>query len=347
MNDHDLDLFNLKNPFVIAEAGINHNGDVNRALEMIDVAKVCGVDAIKFQTFKTEELIYDKKLEYTYYSQGKKFTESMQKLFKKYELKNKDWYRLKEECNSKNIHFISTPQNYSDLEILLDVGISVIKIGSDDFNNIPLIKKYVSTGKPIILSCGMADYSDIQLTLECAGYYDSYPLSLLLCISEYPASIENLNLNRIKTLKRIYPDLTIGFSDHSQGSLAASIATSLGAMIIEKHFTLDKNLHGPDHWFSSDPQELKDLVKIIKETYIALGNEVLFPCEEEYKMRNLARRSVVAKVDIVKGDTFKESNLDFKRPGDGLPPKMVYDIINKIANSNIKKGEQIKYGDFL
>ena len=347
MKHPDLDLFNIQKPFVIAEAGINHNGEFKKALEMINVAKTCGADAIKFQTFKTEELIEDTTLEYTYFSKGKKFTEPMYQLFKKYELNDKDWYRLKNECDDKNIQFISTPQNYSDLKLLLDVGISIIKIGSDDFTNIPLIKKYVSSGIPIILSCGMADYIDIQLTLECAGYYNNYPLCLLLCVSEYPANIKNLNLNRIKTLKRNYPNLQIGFSDHSQGSLAASVAISLGAMIIEKHFTLNKKLHGPDHWFSEDPQGLSELVKTIQKTYMVLGNETLFPSKEEYDMRTLARRSVVAKVDIDKGDTFKENNLDFKRPGNGLPPKMIYEIIDKIATSNIKKGAQLKHGDFI
>lgn len=334
-------------PFIIAEAGINHNGEIAMAFEMIRTAKECDADAIKFQTYKVAELIDDKNLAYTYRSQGKEVTESMFDLFSRFEFSPSEWTRIKSECDRVGIAFLSTPQNYSDLELLLDLGIDAVKIGSDDFNNIPLLKKYATSGKPLLLSCGMADLAEIHQSLEAVGFYDGYPLVLLLCISEYPAPIESINLRRITSLQQAFPELIVGFSDHSQGSLAASLSVGLGARVIEKHFTLDRNLPGPDHWFSEDPKALREFVSNIRTASIIMGSPKLRPSSAEYEMRKLARRSVVAKRSIVKGRILTEEDLCLKRPGTGLPPTMLEIILGKTCSRSLPKGEQLKHGDFF
>lgn len=334
-------------PFVIAEVGINHNGEIARAFEMIRVAKECGADAVKFQTFKVVDLIDDRNLTYTYKSEGKEITESMIDLFTRHELPSEAWPGIKQECDRMGIAFLSTPQNYSDLELLLAIGIDAIKVGSDDFTNIPLLRKYAATGKPLILSCGMADLAEIRQSLEAVGYSSGRPLVLLLCISEYPAPAESINLQRITSLKQTFPDLIVGFSDHSQGSLAASLSVGLGAKVIEKHFTLDRNLPGPDHWFSEDPKSLKEFVSRIRAASTIMGSGELKPSSAEYEMRKLARRSVVAKRSIAEGQTLTEEDLCLKRPGTGLPPAMLEIIIGKTCSRSLPKGEQLKHGDFF
>lgn len=334
------------NPFIIAEVGINHNGDIEKAKKMIRVAKDCNANAVKFQTFKVSELIDDETLTYTYMSQGKEVTETMMELFARYEFNKDQWEIIKKECDDVGITFLSTPQNYSDLEILLSLGIEAIKIGSDDFNNLPLIEKYRNSGLPLILSCGMADLKEIEVSLECAGYKDDHPLVLLLCISEYPAPLESLNLNRITKLKELFPNIVVGFSDHSQGSLGATLATALGASVIEKHFTLDKDLPGPDHWFSDNPIQLKTYISDIHNAYVALGSNKLEPTKAELEMRKIARRSIVADCDIKEGDHFSVINLSLKRPGNGLPPSYLYEVVGKRSKKTFKKGDQIHLGDF-
>ena len=330
-------------PFIIAEAGINHNGDIDMAFKMIRVAHTSGCNAIKFQTFKVSEVIVDPELTYTFKSQGREVTESMIDLFTRYEFKDEAWHRIKSECDSVGISFLSTPQNYTDLQILLELGIDAIKVGSDDFVNIPLIKKYAATGLPLILSSGMADCAEIFATLNEAGALDGHPVIQLLCVSEYPTPLANANLSRITTLRELFPSLAIGFSDHTEGAVAASVAVSLGATVVEKHFTLDKDLPGPDHWFSSDPGELTDLVSACRNSYAALGSPLLRPSAEEIDMRDLVRRSIVALRNIEPGDTFSEDNIGLRRPGTGLPPSQYENILHKTAAVRIANGDLIEY----
>jgi N,N'-diacetyllegionaminate synthase len=240
-------------PFIVAEVGINHNGELSKALEMIEVAKEAGVDAVKFQTFKASEFVSDAEQMFTYSSQGKQVTESMLAMFSRYELRIEDWAKIKEKCERENILFLSTPQNYSDLELLLKIGIPAIKVGSDDFTNIPLLKQYSTIGLPMIISSGMADLSEVFNALDAVNFSAGSPTILLICTSQYPTPIEDVNLLKLETLRSIFPRLTLGFSDHTQGFLAASLAVALGACFFEKHFTLDTNLPGPDHWFSENP----------------------------------------------------------------------------------------------
>jgi len=333
-------------PFIIAEAGINHNGELEKAYGMIKVAKEAGADAIKFQTFKAEEFVGDPDLTYTYKSQGKEVTESMLVMFKRYEFTSDQWFLIKKRCDEENILFLSTPQNQSDLDLLMEIGIPAIKVGSDDFTNLPLLKSYSQTKLPMLLSCGMADLAEIYQALETIGSLDGYPTVLLLCTSQYPTPPEDVNLLKLKTLANAFPMIVLGFSDHTQGPLASSLALALGARVFEKHFTLDHNLPGPDHWFSEDPANLREWVQAIKDAHVMLGDALVRPTLKEKEMRILARRSVTAISEISKGETFDTNNIGLKRPGNGLPPKFFEHLLGLKASRNIRQGESIKWGDF-
>lgn len=333
-------------PFIVAEAGINHNGEIEKAFEMIKISKQVGVDAIKFQTFKAEEFIADSKQTFTYKSQGKEITESMLEMFKRYEFGRKDWFKIKKKCDDEKILFLSTPQNRSDLDLILEIGIPAIKVGSDDFTNLPLLKDYASTKLPLILSCGMANLSEIHETLDAVGALDDYPIILLLTTSQYPTPPKDVNLRKLQTLSNIFPKIPLGFSDHTQGPLASSLAVVMGATLFEKHFTLNHNLAGPDHWFSEDPQGLSDWVNSIRTAFEMLGKPTLLPTKEEHYIKKLARRSVVAIRDIDEDEILDSNNIGLKRPGTGLPPKLINQIFGFHATKKIKKGDLIHFGDF-
>ncbi len=333
-------------PFIIAEAGINHNGEIEKALEMITVAKNAGADAIKFQTFKAEEIMADNKQTYSYKSQGKEITESMLDMFKRYQLDNNDWIQIKKKCDDEGILFLSTPQNKTDLDLLLDIGIHVIKVGSDDFTNIPLLKDFVKTKLPMLVSCGMANEAEIFKSLDAIGTFNGYPTVLLLAISQYPTPPEDVNLLRLDTLAKKFPNIPLGFSDHTEGSLASSLAVALGACVFEKHFTLDHNLPGPDHWFSEDPKGLKFWIKSIKKSFTIMGKPEVKCTEMEEEMKKIARRSITAIQNINQGEKFSKSNLSLRRPGHGLSPNMIERIYGLKSIRKIKKGELIKNGDF-
>ena len=334
-------------PFIVAEAGINHNGEIGNAIKMIEVAKKAQVSAIKFQTFKSEEFVGNKDLQYTYRSQGKEVTESMLELHRRCEFSREEWFKIKKKCDEEKILFLSTAQNKSDLDLLLEIGISAIKIGSDDFTNIPLLRDYTTTRLPLILSCGMADLGEIYETLNAVGSLDGYPTILLLTTTEYPTPPEDANLLKLRSLASAFPMIPLGFSDHTQGSLASSLAVALGACVFEKHFTLDRNLPGPDHWFAEDPTSLSDWVSSIRLSVKILGSSIVRPTEiEQHKMKNLARRSIVALRDISKDEVLNNNNIGLRRPGNGLPPKLIDSILGLKASRNIPKESLLKFGDF-
>ena len=344
INNHEISKEN--HPFIIAEAGINHNGSVEKAVKMVKTAKNAGVSAIKFQTFKAHEFISNSSLTYTYTSQGESITESQLDLFKRCELSNDDFYKIKKTCDEEKIFFLSTPQNKSDLDFLLELGVSAIKVGSDDFTNVPLLKYYSKTKLPIIISCGMATLEEIETTLDAIGTLDGYPTALLLTTSEYPTPPQNVNLQKLRTLSQKFPDITLGYSDHTQGNLASIVAISFGACIFERHFTLDNSLPGPDHWFSVNPSNLKIWSDSIKTAYQMMGSSEILPTESETKMKTIARRSIVSLDHIELGETLNENNIGLRRPGTGLPPKMFESILGKKAIKKIKKFTIINKEDF-
>jgi N,N'-diacetyllegionaminate synthase len=338
ININNQQLTNYGKPFIVAEAGINHNGDLTKALKMIEVAKKAGVDAVKFQTFKAEEFCGDKTQTFTYQSQGQSVTEPMFDMFKRYEFEYHEWLEIKKKCDNEDILFLSTPQNRSDLDLLLELDLKAIKVGSDDFTNLPLLVDYASTKLPMIISCGMSDLNEVRQALEAIGALEGYPTILLLCTSQYPTPSEDVNLLKLKTLAIQFPEIVLGFSDHTKGSLASSLAVGFGAVFFEKHFTLDNNYAGPDHWFSESPESLKEWVKSIHDSYIMMGDPIVKPTLKELEMRKLARRSIVIIKDIKKGEQFTDANIGLRRAGNGLPPIQFIDILGSFASSDLKEG---------
>ncbi|QPR56308.1 N-acetylneuraminate synthase family protein [Aeromonas allosaccharophila] len=334
-----------KPPFIILEAGINHNGDIAIAKDMICMAKSLGANAIKFQTFKAEEFVGDPELQFTYQSQGESVTESMLDMFKRYEFTYDEWWMLKEYCDEQRIIFLSTPQNPSDMKLLLELGVPALKVGSDDFTNIPLLKEYSSQGLPLLISCGMADMAEVYQALDITGAFIGKKVVLMLCTSQYPTPSIDVNLNKLKTLSAAFPNITLGFSDHTQGPLAAAIAYGLGAVVFEKHFTLDHQLPGPDHWFSEDPVGAKEWITAIHTAYQMMGSPHIKPTDAEQHMRTLARRSITVISDISPGEHLTAINIGLKRPGNGLPPLYFEDIVNKKAIHALKKGHLITWSD--
>ena len=332
-------------PFIIAEAGINHNGEIQKALEMINVAKNAGVNAIKFQAFKASGIVADSSLTYSYKSQGKQITESQFDLFHRCELDKDNFLKIKKACDDAGILFLATPETRSDLDMLLEIGINVIKVGSDGFTNIPLLKDFSTTNLPLIISCGMSNLEEVEETLNEISSVSSHEIILMLTTSEYPTISKNVNLLKLETLSKKFPNVILGYSDHTEGVLASSIAVGFGAKVFEKHFTLDKNFSGPDHWFSADPKELKEWADSIKTAYNMLGLKEIKPTKIEEEMRILARKSVIAIEDISKNENFTEKNIGARRPGNGLPAKKIVNFLGKRSTRNITKGDLIKEND--
>jgi N,N'-diacetyllegionaminate synthase len=331
-------------PFIVAEVGINHNGDIDRALEMVHVAKSAGCDAVKFQTFRADEFVGSPSQMFTYKSQGEQVTESMLEMFRRYELSDKSWAVVKAECVKADIRFLSTPQNLTDLQLLLELGIPAVKVGSDDFTNIPLLRDYARSGLPLILSAGMSDMADVYKALEAVGGLDGYPVILLVCTSQYPTPFEDANLRRITTLRRAFPTIPIGFSDHTRGFLASALAVSLGAVFFEKHFTLSHDLPGPDHWFSEDPGGLLDWVKNIRQAFKLLGSPLVRPTEVERLHRIEYQRRLVAACEIKAGDLITEQKIVLRRVagGMGLPPEFLDHLLGRPSPKSYAAGAPIE-----
>lgn len=334
-----------RQPFIIAEAGINHNGNLELAKRMIAAAKEAGVDAVKFQTFHADEFIRDETITYTYQSQGKEITEPMVEMFRRTEFSVDEWREIKRYCDELQIIFLSTPQNVSDLELLIQLGIEAIKVGSDDFVNLPLIRRYAKENLPMLLSCGMADGNEIRKTLQVVDAVGGKPVVLFLCTSQYPTPPEDVNVARLTSIGKEYPDVVPGFSDHTQGVEAAIMAMTLGARVFEKHFTMSHDLPGPDHWFSEDPSGLKQWSDAIRKAYRMLGFSELKPTESEIEMRKACHRSITALQTIKKGDVLSEDNLGMRRPGTGIPAAKWDEIIGRRASRNLMEGDQLSWED--
>jgi sialic acid synthase SpsE len=331
-------------PFVVAEVGINHNGELERALEMIHVAKSAGCDAVKFQTFKANEFVNDASQMFTYRSQGREVTESMLAMFQRYELQEGSWPVIKAECGKAGIMFFSTPQNRTDLDVLLGVGVPAVKIGSDDLTNLPLLKSYARTGIPLIISSGMSDLAEVHQALEAVGALDGYPVVLLVCTSQYPTPPEDANLSRITTLRSAYPSVPIGFSDHTSGPLASALAVSLGAVFLEKHFTLSNDLPGPDHWFSEDPSGLAEWVTGIRTAHRMLGSPLVRPTMVERGNKREYQRRLVAALDIAAGEIITERSITLRRvaEGRGFPPSFHEYLLGRPAPRSYRMGDPIE-----
>lgn len=331
--------------FIIAEVGINHNGDVEIAKNMIKEARKAGVNCVKFQTFNAEEFISDSRQLYKYKSQGKEVIESMLKMFKRFQFSENEWKEIIKFCKEQDVVFSSTAQNRNDLDLLLSLTeLPFIKVGSDDLTNLEQLKYYASKKIPMIISVGMAyayEIEDAVRTIKDTGNND---ITILHCISSYPAMAEDVNLRKIPVIKDAF-DVLVGFSDHTIGSAAAIGSVCMGAKVIEKHFTLDNSMDGPDHWFSVTPFELKKYVEDIRYVEKALGKGELKPTNLELEVRKIARRKIVAKYHIKKDEKITVNNIDFKRiddkNGKGMDPKEFKFIEGRKINKNIKPNDAI------
>lgn len=331
--------------YIIAEIGINHNGKKDLAIEMIEAAAKCGADAVKFQNYETEDFITDKNILYTYKSKEKDITESQYEMFKRCEL-NFEWLKeLKNECDRVGVDFVSTPTGKKGVEQLMELGADYIKNGSDYLGNLDIIKRMAESGIPTILSTGMAREEEVNDAVNTFYEAGGRELVLLACTSAYPAPKESLNLLRIKTLGEKYR-CKAGFSDHSIGCDAAVAAACMGAKMIEKHFTTNKNYDGPDHWFSASPEELKELIYRVREVEIMMGSERLEPSKAEIEAREKYRLSCVASRELEAGVMIKREHIVFQRPGNGISPKDVGKIIGKKLIKNILKNEVMRESDF-
>lgn len=328
--------------FIIAEAGVNHNGDINIAKKMIDKAAFAGVDAIKFQTFKTEKLVtgYADMAGYQKCNIGK--VDSQFNMLKKLELSYENFIEIQQYCKHKKIMFLSTPFDFESADFLWSIGIEAFKISSGDLTNIPFLKHISKFDKPILLSSGMATLSEIEEAINAINFLENKQIAVLHCTSNYPAELENVNLNAINTIKNAFK-IVSGYSDHTEGIIIPVAAVALGANIIEKHFTLDKHMVGPDHKASLSPDELKDMVTAIRNVEMALGNGIKKFTSSEVDTMKVARKSIVASRYIKSGECIKIIDLDYKRPGTGLSPKFYNYIVGKKTNRDIKMDEQISF----
>jgi N,N'-diacetyllegionaminate synthase len=323
--------------FIIAEAGVNHNGDIDFAKKLVDIAASAGADAVKFQTFKAEKLVLQgvDKAKYQMNSTGPK--ESQYQMLKKLELTESNFEELKTYAEKNNIIFLSTPFDHESVDFLDRIDVPLFKIGSGEITNLPLLSHIAKKNKPVILSTGMATLGEIEEALHTLMSEELKDIIVLHCITSYPAKTEEANLNVIKTLRSCFK-LPVGLSDHTLGINVSLAARVLGACVIEKHFTLDKKLPGPDHRASLDPDELKALVKGIREIESALGDGIRNPTKEEENIKKFVRKKLIAIVDIPKNTTISEEMITIKRVGtdEGIPPKFFNDILGKKTYQDIK-----------
>lgn len=330
--------------FIIAEAGVNHNGSLELAKQLIDVAAAAGADAVKFQTFVAEEVVSINAPKAEYQKETTGAAESQFDMIKKLELSNEDHQELMDYAEIKDIIFLSTPFDEKSVDLLVELGVPLIKVSSGEITNHPFLKYIAKKGLPIILSTGMSTLEEVAEAVSVIRETGCENLTLLHCTSNYPARVEDSNLRAMKTMADAF-NIPVGYSDHTLGIVVPIAAAALGANVIEKHFTIDKNLPGPDHKASLEPCELKYMVRDIRIIEKALGSSVKAPVESELEVRGVARRSIVAKIDIPKNTLITEDMLTFKRPGIGIAPKYADLLIGKITKQYIYQDDIIKFED--
>lgn len=361
---------NRNKVFIIAEIGVNHNGSLEIAKSLIDVATEAGVDAVKFQTFKAAKIMLPHAPKAAYQTKNSGITETQYEMVKRLELNQQMHFFLQEHCVNKHIQFLSTPFDLESLNFLVHtLHLPIIKIASGEITNALLLLKAARSGKKIILSTGMSTLGDIEeaLGVLAFGYIEGREnnripsrgafkeaycsetgqtllhqnVSLLHCTTEYPAPFEECNLSVLNTLQQCF-GLSVGYSDHTLGIALPLAAVAMGAVIIEKHITLDRNLPGPDHNASLEPKELFQMVQGIRQIEKALGNPYKKPVSSELKNQKIVRKSIVAARNIQKGELFSEENLTVKRPGEGISPLQFWDLLGEIAPKSYQENEVIK-----
>lgn len=323
--------------FIAAEIGINHNGDMDLARRMIDAAADAGADAVKFQNYRTEDFVTDRSLVHEYENGGRVVREAQYDMFKRYELDARSLAMLGEHCRGRGVVFFSTPSGEDGLADLLALKVPLLKNGSDYLTNLPLIRAMARTGLPTVLSTGMATREEIEDAVAAFRGEGNGQLVVLHCTSTYPAPDDEVNLRRLPALAAAF-DALVGLSDHSFGVTAAIGAAALGACFIEKHFTLDKSLPGPDHRFSSDPAEFAQLVRAVRAMERQLGHDRIGPAPSELGSREAYRLSCIAPHALPAGHVLGPGDVVFRRPGTGLPPKSVGRVLGRRLVAAIESG---------
>ena len=329
--------------FIIAEAGVNHNGSLEMAIQLIDEAVSAGADVVKFQTFKTEKGISVNAPKAGYQQKTTSAEESQLEMVKKLELDEKTHIILQQHCHEKGINFLSTPFDLESIDLLNRMGLELFKIPSGEITNLPYLRKIGALKKRLILSTGMADLGEIEDALDILSESGTTldNITVLHCNTEYPTPFEDVNLKAMLTIKKAFPGVAVGYSDHTIGIEVPIAAVAVGATVIEKHFTLDRNLPVPDHKASLEPCELQKMGRAIRNIEKALGNGIKRPSPSELKNKPIARKSLVASQSIKKGERFSADNLTAKRPGTGISPMRWDEIIGQIAQKDYKKDELI------
>ena len=335
----------MKRVSIIAEAGVNHNGNLDLAYQLIDVAKDAGADAVKFQTFKAENVVSKLADKAEYQKRATGSDKSQLEMIKKLELSFGDFVKLKKYCDKKGIMFLSTPFDHQSIDFLYDL-VDIYKIPSGEITNYPYLKHIAAKNKSIIMSTGMANLGEIEEAINTIREVNSKAkISLLHCTANYPTPYEEVNLKAMQTLAIAFK-LPVGYSDHTLGIEVPVAAVAMGANIIEKHFTLDKNLPGPDHKASLEPDELKEMVNAIRNIEKALGDGIKKPNISEIETMKVARRSLIATRDIRAEEIIKESDITIKRPGTGIPPKFKDIVIGMKLINDIRQDEPFRWENF-
>lgn len=356
--------------YIIAEAGVNHNGDYNLAFKLVDAAVDAGADAVKFQTFKAENLVTKSAAKADYQKQSTDSEESQFAMLKKLELAHETHHELIAHCKVKGIEFLSTAFDFESLDFLVnDLGLKTLKIPSGEITNGPLLLAHAQTGCDLILSTGMATLGEVEEALGVlafgflnstdsiiapsrAAFQEAYLLyagqkmlkekvKVLHCTTEYPAPPEDINLNAMITMRNAF-GLETGYSDHSEGITVPLAATAMGAILVEKHFTLDKTLPGPDHRASLEPDELTAMINAIRTIEQVMGNGIKTPMPSELKNRSIARKSLIASAKIKAGEAFTQNNITVKRPGTGMSPMDYWDLQGSVSHRAYTEEEIIQ-----
>jgi len=332
----------LSKVLIIAEAGVNHNGDMELAKKLVDAAADAGADYVKFQTYKTDALLLETAEKAGYQKKIMGESENQYEMLKKLELCENNHVVLIEHCESRNVKFLSSPFDLDSIDLIAKLNLDFIKVPSGEITNFPYIRKVGGAGKKILLSTGMSNLGEIEaaLNLMVDSGADMDQISVMHCNTEYPTPPKDANLRAISTIQNAF-NVKVGYSDHTLGVEAAIAAVSMGATVIEKHITLDKNMSGPDHMASMDPEDFKQFVQCIHNVEAMLGGGLKRPSQSEKKNITIARKSIVASKAISKGEPFGEGNLTTKRPGDGVSPMRWNDVVGKVAHREYSVDEKI------
>lgn len=329
--------------FIIAEAGVNHNGSVRLACRLVDAAAKAGADAVKFQTFKAEKLVTRSARQAAYQARNTGKVESQYDMLKRLELSAAAHRALSSYCRRKKIIFLSTPFDEESADLLEALNVSAFKIGSGELTNLPFLSYVARKGKPMVISTGMATFAEVKKAINAVRRAGNRQIVLLHCVSSYPAEARWANLRAIQSMQKKF-GLPVGYSDHVIKNEPALAAVALGACVIEKHFTIDRALSGPDQKLSLEPDELKQLISGIRTVELALGNGIKKPVQEEKPVAKLVRRSLVAACDIPSGTKLAKKHIAIKRPGTGLAPVMISKLVGRETRRFIKQGTLFSRG---